>query len=74
MIRFALLAILPAIALTGCGPASTVLAEDIGYDSLKTSSNTPALVRGQQPIIGGNTYVVDPYYGGSYGRRPYGRR
>jgi hypothetical protein len=73
MLRLAALAIFPVLLLTGCGPASTVLAEDIGYDSLKTNANTPALARGQQPIIGGNTYINDPYGYGYYGPRRPGR-
>jgi hypothetical protein len=72
MLRLAALILLPAIVLTGCGPASSVLAEDIGYDSLKTNANTPALARGQQSPFQSNTYVVSPY-GNGYGYNDYNR-
>lgn len=67
MLRLLAVLAIPAFVVTGCGPASTVLAEDIGYDSLKTSANTPALVRGQRPVIGGDTIIVNPGYGGRRG-------
>lgn len=77
MFRLIVFVALPALVLTGCGPASTVLAEDIGYDSLKTNANTPSLARGQQSAFQTNNYYGAPYgYGSSYGtgRGYYNRR